>query len=538
MLRDLAREGAQRQHTHRATRSGLPLQDYYGPCVGEAEQPGTFPFTRGRKPASTPPGKAWIQRELSGEGDGKRSNEQIRYLLEHGQTGIDVIGDAPTQSMLDPDHPLAIAAVGTQGVSLCRKLDYLDLFRGVPFATTPISSSVPAIMALSGLVLAAREARFPIDQLRGSVLQGPLYTEDCSYACHLPGAFRVRLTLDCMEFCAQRMPKFHSYVEDTYFFSESGLYPVEEMALGFLEIRYLTRALIARGVPVDSFAPRIGLLVNCGMDFFEEIAKLRATRRLFAKMMRDEFAAQDERSQSVAISSHTSGLSLTAQQPANNIVRGALQALSLALAGVQAMEISAFDEAYRTPSEEAHLVGLRTQQIIDIESGAARVADPLGGAYFVEALTDEMERRIADMLRELEALGDPLALADKGHFRAIFHDAMERGQERVERGDLPVVGVNVLQVPQEDDRLLKEVTTRKIGDWREHVKDIVAFKRERDCAGVRSALDGIFDAVRSSGNLVPPVIEALDRDATAGEIVTTMRRALDMAPDIFDSALP
>lgn len=519
------------------TRSGVPLQAWYGPASGQVERPGTFPYTRGRKAGAQAQG-GWIQRELSGEGDGKRSNEQIRFLLEHGQNGVDVIGDAPTQSMLDADHPLALAAVGTQGVSLCRKQDYLDLFEGVPFAMTSISSSAPAIMALCGLVLAAREAKFPLEKLRGSVLQGPLYTEDCSYATHLPVAFRTRLALDCMEFCARQMPKFHSYVEDTYFFSESGLYPIEEMALGFLQIRYLTRALIARGVPVDSFAPRIALLVNCGMDFFEEIAKVRATRRLFAKMMRDEFGAQDERSHSVAISSHTSGLSLTAQQPANNIVRGALQALSLVLGGVQAMEISAFDEAYRTPSEEAHLVGLRTQQIIDIESGAARVADPLGGSYFVEALTDEMERDINAQLRDLELLGDPATLAEKGYFRGLFHDAMERGQRRVETGDLAIVGVNLLQVAADQDTLLKEVTTRKITTWREQSLRIVAFKRERDIAAAKAALERIGKVVRSGENLVPAVIAALDACATVGEIVTAMRRALDMAPDAFDSPLP
>jgi methylmalonyl-CoA mutase, N-terminal domain len=537
MQPDLGRGRPAPSSVGRVTRSGLPLLDHYGPAKGKSEQPGQFPFTRGRKAGAQAQG-GWIQRELSGEGDGKRSNEQIRYLLEHGQNGIDVIGDAPTQSMLDADHPLALAAVGTQGVSLCRKQDYLDLFKDVPFATTSISSSAPAIMALSGLVLAAREAKFPLEKLRGSVLQGPLYTEDCSYATHLPVAFRVRLTLDCMEYCARHMPKFHSYVEDTYFFSESGLYPIEEMALGFLQLRYLTRQLIARGVPVDSFAPRIALLVNCGMDFFEEIAKVRATRRTFAKMMRNEFGAEDERSLSVAISSHTSGLSLTAQQPANNIVRGALQALSLVLGGVQALEISAFDEAYRTPSEEAHLVGLRTQQIIDIESGAARVADPLGGSYFIEALTDDMERGISAKLRELELLGDPTALAEMGYFRGVFHEAMERGQRLVESGELPIVGVNLLQVSEEQDTLLKEVTTRKISTWRQQSETIAAFKRERDIGAAALALQAIANAVRSGGNLVPAVIEALDQSATVGEIVTAMRRALDMSPDAFDSPLP
>lgn len=519
------------------TRSGLPINGFYGPDDEHAERPGRFPFTRGRM-ANVHATGTWIQRELSGEGDGARSNEQIRYLLEHGQTGIDVIGDAPTQSMLDPDNPLARASVGTQGVSLCRKQDYLDLFRDVPFATTSVSSSVPPLMSLPGLILAAREANFPMQNLRGSVLQPPLYVEDCSYAQHLPVEFRVRVSLDCMEYCAQHMPKFHSYIEDTYFFSESGLFPVEEMAMGFLQIRHLTRLLIERGVPVDSFAPRIAILVNCGMDLFEEIAKVRATRRVFAKMMRDEFGAKSDRSLSVAISSHTSGLSLTAQQPVNNIVRGTLQATALVLAGVQALEISAFDEAFRTPSKEAHLVGLRTQQIIDLETGLARVSDPLGGSYLVEELTDEMERRIVAKIHELEAVGDPNTLASSGFFRQVFHDAMERGQRLVESGELPVVGVNVLQIPEEDDTLLREVTQSKIETWHSHTERIEQFKRCRDIGQARSALERVSVAVNSGENLIPVVVAALDADTTAGEIVTTMRRALNMAPDVFDSTLP
>lgn len=519
------------------TRSGLPLQRAYGTPGGAGETPGEFPFTRGR--LSNPHTQAaWIQRELSGEGDGRRSNEQIRYLLEHGQTGIDVIGDAPTQSLLDPDHPLAREAVGTQGVSLCRKQDFLDLFAGVPFDKVSISNSAPSFVSLSGIVLAARHAGFPLDKLRGSVLLGPLYTEDCSYAWHLPVELRVRLALDCIEYCSRHMPKFHAYVEDTYFFSEAGLSPLEEMALGFVQMRHLTRKLMARGVDIDSFAPRIAMLVNCSMDFFEEIAKIRATRRLFAKMMRDEFGAKNPRSMSVAITSHTSGLSLTAQQPVNNIVRGAIQALSLVLGGVQALEISAFDEAYRTPSKDAHIVGLRTQQIIDLESGVAKVLDPLGGSYFVERLTDEMEAGIRARIDEVEALGDPETLVDTGYFRKIFHHAMEDSHLSVEKGKTSLVGVNVHAMAQEDDTLLRDVASSKIETWHGHTEEIIRFKRERNIARCCAELDNVARAVKGSDNLVVAVIEALDGAATIGEIVTSMRRALGMPGDIFDHPLP
>ena len=519
------------------TRSGIPLKRTYNAAGGEGEQPGVFPFTRGRlsKPQAH---TTWIQRELSGEGDGPRSNQQIRYLLEHGQTGIDVIGDSPTQSLLDPDHPLAREAVGTQGVSLCRKQDFLDLFDGVPFDRVSISSSVPAFFALSGLVIAAREARFPLERLRGSVLHGPLYTEDCSYAWHLPVDFRARLALDTIEYCSRHLPKFHAYLEDTYFFSESGLTPIEEMALGFVQLRHLIRKLLARGISVDSFAPRIALLVNCSMDFFEEVAKVRATRRLYAKMMRDEFGALNPHSMSVAITSHTSGLSLTACQPVNNVVRGTIQALALVLAGVQALEISAFDEAYRTPSKDAHIVGLRTQQILDLEAGLAKVQDPLGGSYFVESLTDQIEKRILERILEIEAMGDPEDLSANGFFREIFHQAMEDSQRRVEKGHVPLVGVNIHTLAEKDDTLLRDVAASKIETWHSHTKTIESFKRARNILRLRDGLDGVAVAVAGSENLIPAVIEALDSSATIGEIVTTMRSALGMPPDIFDHPLP
>jgi methylmalonyl-CoA mutase, N-terminal domain len=518
------------------TRSGAPLRRVYTANDGGGERPGEFPFTRGR--LSNPKHTTWIQRELSGEGDGERSNEQIRYLLEHGQTGIDVIGDAPTQSLLDPDHPLAREAVGTQGVSLCRKQDFLDLFKDLPFDQASISSSVPAFFALPGLVLAAREARFPLDRLRGSILHGPLYTEDCSYAAHLPVEFRVRLALDSMEYCSQHMPKFHAYLEDTYFFSESGLTPVEEMALGFVQLRHLVRKLLARGVGIDSFAPRIAFLVNCSMDFFEEIAKIRATRRLYAKMMRDEFGALDPRSMSVAITSHTSGLSLTAQQPINNVIRGTVQALSLVLAGVQALEISAFDEAYRTPSKDAHIVGLRTQQILELESGAGKVVDPFGGSYFLESLTDQLEQRIRARIEEIEAMGDPERLSTDGFFRSLFHQAMEDSQRSVEKGELSVVGVNVHTLHEKDDKLLRDVASAKIETWHRHTQKIERFKRERNSAELCEGLDRVAVAASGNANLIPPIIAALDASATIGEIATVMRSALGMPPDVFDHPLP
>jgi len=537
------------------SRSGIPLRPYYDGASGAASPdlaqaanssahaadsatsgrgappPGQYPYTRGRR-ATAPDSGGWIQRELSGEGEPERSNAQIKYLISKHQSGIDVIGDSPTMAMLDPDHPLAAAAVGTQGVSLCCKDDYLALFRDLPLAELSISSSVPPIFAMTGLYLAARCMGIAPNRLRGSVLQAPLYAEDCGYPMHLPFDLRVRLSADVMQFCAVEMPKFHAYVEDTYFFSESGLDGVEEMALGFVEIRYLVRELLRRGVPIDTFAPRIAILANCSMDFFEEIAKIRATRRLFARMMREEFGAQDPRSWAVVVSCHTSGLSLTAQQPVNNIVRGTVQALAMVLAGVQALEVSAFDEAYRTPSRESHLAALRTQQVLDLEAGVARVVDPLGGSHFVEALTDEMERRIAAKIREIEAQGSPAQLSARGWFKSLFHDAMERYQGRIGRGEVQLVGVNVHQVPPEEDTLLREATERKLSPCVERVAKIGAFKAGRDGPRVSQALRAVYAAARNRGeNLVAPVIAASLADCTMGEIAGTLRQAYGMPYD-------
>ena len=526
----------------RFTPSGIPIKDFYGPedvngSNRPVEVPGTFPFTRGRRAQAMPIG-GWIQRELSGEGDAARSNRQFHYLLDKGQTGLDVIGDTPTQALMDPDHPLAANAIGTQGVSLCHQQDYLELFRDIPLDRITVSLSLPALFCLPGLYLAARTYGFPIEKLRGSTVLTPFYSEDVSYAIHLPFKARVRMAADVMEFCAKEMPRFHAFVEDTYYFSESGLDPVEEMALGFLEIRHLAREVLKRGVDIDAFAPRIAILVNCGMDFFGEVAKIRATRRLFARMIRDEFGAKDPRSWSVVITSHTSGLTMTAQQLTNNIVRGTAQTLALVMAGAHAIEISAFDEALRTPTEEAHLVGLRTQQVIESETGVARVVDPLGGSYYVEALTDEMERRIWAMVQEIEARGEPSELHDSGWFRAFFEEKMRRYHARLESKEQIVVGVNAYQLPPEEDTLLREVSETKIRPYRERIDEVKKFKANRDFARVKTALVTVRDRAKEGQNLAPAVIAANEASATMGEIAGTIRQAYGFPYDPHGAMQP
>lgn len=512
------------------SRSGIGLKEFYsaadvGSDAGACELPGAYPFTRGRaRPAQAAAG--WIHRELSGEGDPARSNAQLKYLIGIGQMGVDVIGDSPTQSMLDADHPLVTHSVGTQGVSLCYLSDYVELFRGIPIDRISVSNSVHSLFALCGLMGAAESFGIPLGNLRGSVLQAPLFAADASYACGMPVTLMSRLSVDSMAYCAQHLPRFHSFVEDTYFFSETGLDGIEEMALGFVEIRHLVRELLRRQVAIDSFAPRIAILVNCSMDFFEEIAKIRATRRIYARMMKEDFGAQDPRSTSAVITSHTSGLTLTAQQPINNVVRGALQGLALALAGVQAMEISAFDEGFRTPSEEAHLVGIRTQQIISIESGVAKVTDPLGGSYYVEALTDAMEAGIVDMVRDIEAAGDPVSLSQSGYFRSILNRASERHYRNISSGGQQVVGVNCHTMPPEKDHLLRDIAEQKIAPYRERIEAVRRMRRERDAAAVKQALRQVRSQAESADiNLIPVVYAAMRQGSSMGEVAGALRMA-------------
>jgi methylmalonyl-CoA mutase N-terminal domain/subunit len=524
----------------RCTQSRIPLKPVYGTADLEGGdpseklgEPGAYPYTRGARAHPEERG-GWIQRELSGEGDPARSNAQFKYLLSKGQTGLDVIGDTPTMGCLDPDHPFAQHAVGTQGVSLCCLEDYRELYRDLPLDRITLSHSLQPAFALAALHCVARERGISPAVLRGSVVQAPYYCEDTGYAVHMPFELRLRLSVDPIAFCSDEMPKFHSFLEDTYYISDGGLDAVEEMALGFVEIRGVVREVLKRGIEIDRFAPRIAILVNCRMDFFEEIAKIRATRRLFARMMREEFGARDPRSLAVNIAAHTSGLSLTAQQPVNNVVRGAAQAIALALAGAQAIEVSTFDEAFRIPSREAHLVGLRTQQVVQLESGVTRVADPLGGSYYVESLTDEMERRIWERVLRIEAAGAPAELCETGWFRRIFQDAMERHARELGDGTLQKVGVNAHVIPEEEDLLLRDVAQEKIEPCRERIAWVREHRKQRDGARVTAGLEALRAGARDRGaNLMPALVAATEAGATLGEVTGVLRMAYGRPADPF-----
>lgn len=505
--------------------------------AADLNDPGQYPYTRGRRVPRQSPANSWILQELSGEGSPAHSNRQLRDLIARGAAGLDVIGDAPSVGCLDPDHPFARASVGTQGVSISRLQDFCELYDGIALDRITVSHSLPSWFTVSGLFLLARMQGVDPRELRGSVIQTPLYAEDYCYAVHMPVELRLRLTLDSIEFCTREMPRFHAFVEDTYFVSDGGPDAVDEMALGFIEIRKIVRELLRRHLDIDQFAPRIAILVNCRMGFFEEIAKIRASRRIFARMMREEFGAKDPRSWSVNITAHTAGSALTAQQPANNIVRGAIQGVALALAGVQAMEISTFDEAYRTPSREAHLLAIRTQQIIGLETGCTAVADPLGGSYYVENLTSEMERRITNRIREIEGLGDAAALSSSGYFRRILEEAMVARAAEVQNATVARVGLNTCRIPEEQDTMLRDVVETKIEPCLDHIERVREFKKTRDQERARTALAQLRSAAMNPApSLIEPVISALEAGATLGELSGAMRMAYGMPYDPLSGA--
>jgi methylmalonyl-CoA mutase, N-terminal domain len=504
---------------------------------GDLGDPGVYPYTRGARPPAAANGAGnddQMIRELSGEGRAARSNEQFHYLLEHGATGLDVIGDTPTQAWLDPDHPYARHSVGNQGVSICRAQDFEDLYAGIPLDAVSVSHSMPSAIGVAGFHMGATDHGFDPHALRGSTILGPLFCEDTCYSSRLPLELQMRLAVDTVIFSTERMARFHPFVEDTYYISDGSVEAVDEMALGFIELREIVRRVIARGVDVDRFAPRIALLVNCRMNFFEEVAKIRASRRLYARMMHDEFGARDPRSLAVNITAHTSGATMTAEQLVNNVVRGAVQTVAMSMAGVRAMEISAFDEAIRTPTPEAHLVGLRTQQVVQLESGVGDVADPLGGSYYVEALTTELENAIAERVRFIEELGDISDLSHQGFFRAIFCEAMVERSRGVDEGRRPVVGVNVHKVDPAADTLLRDLAEKRIEPFYDIAEDVRAWRPKRNQKLLVAALDNLEKITRdSAGVTCEGIAAALEAEASMGECIGVMREVYGAPYDPF-----
>ena len=511
------------------TPSGLPVKRLYTPEDAEGRDyleavgfPGQYPYTRGIYPTMYR-GQFWTMRQYAGIGTAKESNERFRYLLKEGQTGLSVAFDLPTQMGLDSDHPLAAGEVGQVGVAIDSLRDMEVLFDGIPLdrVTTSMTINAPASVLLALYVAVAEKQGVSLSKISGTV-QNDVLKEYVARGTHIfPPRPSLRLAADLIAYCADQVPRWNPISISGYHMREAGASAVKEIAFTFANAIAYVEAARRRGLAVDTFAPRISWIFNTHNHFFEEIAKYRALRRMWAKIMRERFNAKDPRSWMLRTHTQTGGSTLMAQQPENNIIRAAIQALAAMLGGVQSMALSCFDEALALPTEQAQRIALRTQQIIAYESGAADTVDPMAGSYYVEALTDELERRATEELEAIEATGGAVEAIERGYMQRAIQEEAYAHQQEVEAGTRVVVGVNRFQDEGKPQPLQLYRTDPEAENAQ--VRGLQALRRERDSRPVSAALARLRDAALGEENLLPPILQAVKAYATVGEICGVLR---------------
>ncbi len=485
-------------------------------------EPGEYPFTRGvyKKMYTERP---WTMRQYAGFGSAEESNRRYRYLLENGTTGLSVAFDLPTQLGMDPDDPLASGEVGRVGVSIATVDDMRALFDSIPLdqVTTSMTINAPAMMLLSLYILVAEERGIPGQQIGGTV-QNDILKEYIARGTYIyPPKQSMRLITDVFEHCAHHVPKWNTISISGYHIREAGSTAAQEIAFTLANARAYVRAAMDRGLTLDQFAPRLSFFFACHNDILEEVAKFRAARRMWARMMREEFGASDPKSWMLRFHTQTGGSTLTAQQPDVNIVRTAYQALAAVLGGTQSLHTNAFDEALGLPTEDSARLALRTQQVLALESGVTIQPDPLGGSFYVEEKTDLLERRAREIVAKIEALGGAVAAVESGFIQREIEDAAYRFQQEIERGERAVVGVNTFQTDSKMNvpilKIDPETDARRIAQ-------IQAFRVARDQGATDAALERLQDASRGIENLMPFVLDAFRAKATLGEVCGVLRR--------------
>jgi methylmalonyl-CoA mutase N-terminal domain/subunit len=511
------------------TPSGLPVKRLYTPEDAEGRDylesigfPGQYPYTRGIYPTMYR-GQFWTMRQYAGIGTARESNERFRYLLKEGQTGLSVAFDLPTQMGLDSDHPLAAGEVGQVGVAIDSLRDMEVLFDGIPLdrVTTSMTINAPASVLLALYVAVAEKQGAPLSKISGTV-QNDVLKEYVARGTYIfPPRPSLRLAADLIAYCADQVPRWNPISISGYHMREAGASAVREIAFTFANAIAYVEAARRCGLAVDAFAPRISWIFNTHNHFFEEIAKYRALRRMWARIMRERFGARDPRSWMLRTHTQTGGSTLMAQQPENNIIRAALQALAAVLGGVQSMALSCFDEALALPTEQAQRIALRTQQIIAYESGAADTVDPMAGSYYVEALTDELERRATEELESIETTGGAVEAIERGYMQRAIQEEAYAHQQEVEAGTRVVVGVNRFQDEGKPQPLQLYRTDPEAE--KAQVKSLEVLRRERDNRAVLAALGRLRDVALSEENLLPPILQAVRAYATVGEICGVLR---------------
>ena len=510
-----------------STLSGEPLEPLYTPeDVGPFEErigfPGEYPFTRGVYP-SMYRGRLWTMRQFAGFGTSEETNERFRYLLDHGQTGLSTAFDMPSLMGHDSDHPRSEGEVGREGVAIDTLDDMETLFRGIPMGevSTSMTINAPAAVMLAFYVVAAERQGAPPEQLAGTIQTDILKEYIAQKEWCFPIDPAMRLVTDMVEFCARRMPRWHPISISGYHIREAGSTAQQELAFTLKDGFTYVEQAVERGLGVDEFAPRLSFFFNAHIDFFEEVAKYRAARRIWARELKETYGARDERSLLMRFHSQTAGVSLTAQQPLNNIVRTATEALSAVLGGTQSLHTNSYDEALALPTEEAVRVALRTQQIIAHETGVANTIDPLGGSYFVEALTDRMEEAAYAEFAKIDQLGGMVEAIKQSYPQREIADASFRLQEEIERGQRVIVGVNRYQQEEDRDlallRIPEELERKQIGR-------VQAVRARRDAEAVESALTELREAAAGDRNLMEPLLDCARAHASEGEIVESLQR--------------
>jgi methylmalonyl-CoA mutase, N-terminal domain len=509
------------------THSGLPMEVLSPPRILDPREyiekiglPGAPPYTRGVHPTMYR-GRLWTMRQYAGFGTARETNERFKYLFEHGNEGLSVAFDLPTQMGYDSDSAMARGEVGRVGVAISTIDDMRTLLDGVPLdrVSTSMTINATASILLSLYLAVAEDQGVAESALRGTV-QNDILKEYVARSTYIyPPAPSMRLTIDVIEFCARQVPKWNAISVSGYHIREAGATAAQEIAFTLADgVAYL-QAAVARGLDVDAIAPQISFFFNAHIDLLEEIAKFRAARRLWASLVRDRFHAKEPESLALRFHAQTAGVALTAQQPENNAVRVAIQALAAVLGGAQSLHTNSMDEALSLPSEKAVRLALRTQQILAHESGVANTVDPVGGAFAIEALTDRLEAEATKLIREVDRRGGMLKAIDSGWVQRQIADSAYRYQMELERGERTVVGVNVFQETQTE----RPAAKRDLRPTAERLRTLRSFRVSREAGKADRSLRALERAARGGENLVPAILDAVRGKATLGEISDTLR---------------
>jgi methylmalonyl-CoA mutase, N-terminal domain len=501
------------------------MDPVYRPTRKEAADiglPGEFPYTRGIQQTMYR-GRLWTMRQYAGFGSAAETNKRFRYLLKNGQTGLSVAFDLPTQLGMDSDHTLAAGEIGKVGVAIDTLEDMETVFSGIPLDRVSTSMTINATAAiLLAMYIAVAKKQGVAPKMISGTTQNDILKEYVARGLYIyPPKFSLRLITDIFEYCQQEAPNWNTISISGYHIREAGATAVQELAFTFGDALTYVQAAIDRGLDVDSFAPRISFFFDTHNDFLEEIAKFRAARRIWAKMMRDRFHAKNPRSWMLRFHAQTAGSSLTAQQPDNNIVRVAIQALAAVLGGAQSLHTNAKDEALAIPTADAARLALRTQQILAHESGVTNTVDPVGGSYVIEALTDRMEDEVTEQLRRIESLGGMQGAIESGWVQAQIHESAYAYQRTVESGERVVVGVNRFRMDEEQKIPIHHSDPAVETDQLTKLSNLRASREGRLVA---AAIAGLESAARGTQNLMPHILAAVESYATVGEISDAFRR--------------